>query len=91
MMPHLVMGAWVGGEDRRIRFNQNIPSSISIGQGARTALPIVGQFINYATNDEDTYWKYDAFEPPPGFVMPEDPNETRNELIKDQDKGRIGW
>lgn len=91
MMPHLVMGAWVGGADRRIRFNQNIPSSVSIGQGARTALPIVGQFINYATNDEDTYWKYDAFEPPPGFVMPIDPNETQNELIKDQDKGRIGW
>lgn len=91
MMPHLVMGAWVGGADRRIRFNQDIPSWQSIGQGARTALPIVGQFINYATSDEDTYWKYDAFDPPPGFVMPEDPEETQNELIKDQDKGRIGW
>jgi len=91
MMPHIVMGAWVGGEDRRIRFNQDIPSWQSIGQGARTALPIVGTFINNATSDEDTYWKYDAFEPPPGFVMPEDPNKTRNELIKDQNKGRIGW
>jgi penicillin-binding protein 1A len=91
MMPHIVMGAWVGGEDRRIRFNQDIPSWESIGQGARTALPIVGEFINYATADEQAYWKYDAFEPPPGFVMPEDPEKTRNELIKDENKGRIGW
>ncbi|MEX0845675.1 MAG: transglycosylase domain-containing protein [Balneolaceae bacterium] len=89
MMPHVVMGAWVGGADRRIRFNQNL--SYSIGQGARSALPIVGQFINYATEDEEAYWKYDAFSPPPGFVMPEDPNETRNELLKDKNKGRIGW
>src|SRR5690625_2166796 len=39
MMPHIVMGSWVGGEDRRIRFPTNSPGSI--GQGARTALPIV--------------------------------------------------
>ncbi|MBD3615895.1 MAG: transglycosylase domain-containing protein [Gracilimonas sp.] len=89
MMPHVVMGAWVGGKDRRVRFNQEL--SYSIGQGARSALPIVGTFINNVTADEDAFWKYDAFDPPPGFVMPEDPEKTRNELIKDKDKGRIGW
>lgn len=89
MMPHVVMGAWVGGKDRRVRFNQEL--SYSIGQGARSALPIVGTFINNVTADEDAFWKYDAFEPPPGFVMPEDPEKTRNELIKDKDKGKIGW
>lgn len=89
MTPHVVMGAWVGGKDRRVRFNQNI--GYSIGQGARSALPIVGQFINSVTADEEAYWKYDAFEPPAGFIMPEDPDKTRNELLKDQDKGRIGW
>lgn len=88
MTPHVVMGAWVGGKDRRVRFNQEI--GYSIGQGARSALPIVGQFINNVTADEDAYWKYDAFEPPPGFVMPEDPEES-DEDIKGQDKGRIGW
>lgn len=87
MMPHIVMGAWVGGADRRIRF----PENTYIGQGARTALPIVGTFINSVTEDPDAYWKYDAFEPPPGFVPPEDPEKTRNELIKDKDKGKIGW
>src|SRR5690625_6925551 len=28
MMPHIVMGSWVGGEDRRIRFPTNSPGSI---------------------------------------------------------------
>ncbi|SMO74520.1 penicillin-binding protein 1A [Gracilimonas mengyeensis] len=89
MTPHMVMGAWVGGKDRRVRFNQDI--GYSIGQGARSALPIVGQFINYVTADEEAYWKYDGFEPPAGFVMPEDPEENQDELLKDQDKGKIGW
>lgn len=89
MMPHVVMGAWVGGADRRVRFNQNI--GYSIGQGARSALPIVGTFINNVTGDDEAYWNYDAFEPPAGFIMPEDPTDVENELVKDKDKGRIGW
>lgn len=85
MMPHIVMGAWVGGEDRRIRFPTDNPNSI--GQGARTALPIVGQFINYATEDPDTPWSYDPFMPPPGFVIPEDPEQNNG----DRRRERIGW
>jgi len=87
MMPHIVMGAWVGGEDRRIRFPVNRPGSI--GQGARTALPIVGSFINFATDDPDAPWSYDAFEPPPGFIMPE-PADDADESV-DERRGRIGW
>ena len=86
MMPHIVMGSWVGGEDRRVRFPTNRPSSI--GQGARTALPIVGEFINNVTNDPEAPWSYDAFEPPPGFVMPEPPSSTDEQ---DSRRGRIGW
>lgn len=89
MTPHIVMGAWVGGEDRRIRFPTDNPNSI--GQGARTALPIVGTFINMVTADKDAYWGYDAFSPPPGFIMPEDPNETDSDLLRDNERGRIGW
>lgn len=85
MMPHIVMGAWVGGEDRRIRFPTDNPNSI--GQGARTALPIVGQFINYSTEDPDTPWSYDPFMPPPGFVIPEDPVNNNEESRRD----RIEW
>ncbi|MDR9363765.1 MAG: transglycosylase domain-containing protein [Balneolaceae bacterium] len=85
MMPHIVMGSWVGGEDRRIRFPTD--NSYSIGQGARTALPIVGQFINNVTDDPEAPWSYDAFEPPPGFVMPEDPANTD----QNPERERIGW
>jgi penicillin-binding protein 1A len=86
MTPHIVMGSWVGGEDRRIRFPTNSPNSI--GQGARTALPIVGQFINNVTGDPDAPWSYDAFEQPPGFVMPEAPSSASE---RDPRRGRIGW
>lgn len=87
MMPHIVMGSWVGGEDRRIRFPTNSPNSI--GQGARTALPIVGEFIMNASADPDIDWSKAPFSPPPGFVMPEDPATDRND--NDSRRGRIGW
>jgi len=87
MMPHIVMGSWVGGEDNFVRFPVNMPSSI--GQGARTALPIVGTFINYAMEDSDTPWSTEPFQPPPGFVMPEDPDYDMQPV--DDDRGRISW
>ncbi len=86
MMPHIVMGSWVGGEDRRIRFPTNSPGSI--GQGARTALPIVGTFINNVTSDPDAPWSTEGFSPPPGFVMPEAPASGSEQ---DSRRGRIGW
>jgi penicillin-binding protein 1A len=89
MTPHIVMGAWVGGKDRRIRFPNDITNSI--GQGARTALPIVGTFINMVTSDDNAYWGYDAFSPPTGFIMPKDPEKQRNEMMRDNDRGKIGW
>lgn len=44
--PNLVVGCWVGGDDRDIHFN-----NMAFGQGARAALPIYGKFMNsvYAT------------------------------------------
>ncbi len=38
--PGLACGVWVGGPDRTVRFR-----SMSLGQGARTALPIWGNFM----------------------------------------------
>lgn len=87
MTPHLVMGSWVGGEDNRVRFPNDLSSSI--GQGARTALPIVGTFMNYVVDDDDAPWSYDGFTPPPGFIMPEDPE--REQDSGDERRGRIGW
>lgn len=45
--PRLVIGAWVGADDPRIRFR-----STALGQGARTALPITGEFLRLANQDE---------------------------------------
>jgi penicillin-binding protein 1A len=39
--PRLVVGAWVGGEERKVRFR-----SLSLGQGASTALPIAGRLLH---------------------------------------------
>jgi penicillin-binding protein 1A len=84
MMPHMVMGAWVGGEDRKIRF----PEDTYIGQGARSALPVVGKFINLATSDPKAPWSYEPFQKPPGFIMPEDPDSTEGD---ETGTGRISW
>ncbi len=84
MMPHLVMGSWVGGEDRRIRF----PTWSQTGQGARTALPIVGRFINLASSDPETDWQRAGFESPPGYIMPEEPEAGSEDWQNNQ---RIDW
>lgn len=44
--PNLVAGAWVGGEHRCIHFRTG-----ALGQGSRTALPIVGYFFQDVLND----------------------------------------
>jgi penicillin-binding protein 1A len=46
MMPDLVIGCWVGADDRRIRFR-----TTALGQGAHTALPIVAKMISQANSD----------------------------------------
>ena len=43
MVPNLVTGVWVGGEDRSVHFED-----IAFGQGATMALPIWGQFMKNA-------------------------------------------
>lgn len=45
--PHLVTGAWVGGEYRSIHFRNG-----ELGQGSRAALPIVGAFLEKVLNDK---------------------------------------
>ncbi|RMG68689.1 MAG: penicillin-binding protein, partial [Bacteroidetes bacterium] len=44
--PKLVAGAWVGGADRKVRFR-----SLRLGQGANTALPIYGLFMQQVMGD----------------------------------------
>jgi len=44
--PNLVAGAWVGGESPKVRFR-----TIRLGQGANTALPIFGKFMQKTYQD----------------------------------------
>ena len=44
--PGLVSGAWVGGEYRSIHFRTG-----ALGQGSRTALPIVGYYLESVLDD----------------------------------------
>ncbi|MCH8568295.1 MAG: transglycosylase domain-containing protein [Balneolales bacterium] len=87
MFPHVVAGAWVGGEDRRIRF----PERSLIGQGARTALPIVAEWAIRVRDDDTGNWSFDAFEQPAGYV-PEPPRDQRRQSREESERrGRIGW
>ena len=49
--PGLVVGTWVGGEDRWIRFR-----SLAYGQGARLAKPFFREFVRNAQADERINW-----------------------------------
>ncbi len=63
LVPQLVGGAWTGGEDRGIRFN-----NIHLGQGANMALPIWALFLEKVYADESLgITEEDEFEAPPGF------------------------
>lgn len=63
--PTLVAGAWVGGAYPQVRFR-----SLSTGQGARTALPIVGLFLRDVQRSRDFWlWRGQAFEPLPDSLQ----------------------
>ncbi|PSR01828.1 MAG: hypothetical protein BRD50_08090 [Bacteroidetes bacterium SW_11_45_7] len=59
--PELVAGAWVGGEDRFIRF-----PSLKYGQGASSALPIWAKFFQRVYDDESL-----SYDPKAKFDKPD--------------------
>ncbi len=61
VVPNLVTGVWVGGEDRSTHF-----SSISYGQGATMALPIWANYMRDCYNNEDLHISKEE------FLVPED-------------------
>ena len=60
IVPNLVTGVWVGGEDRSIHFEK-----IAYGQGATMALPIWGQFM------KEVYLKPELGISKEDFIKPE--------------------
>lgn len=78
--PELVSGAWVGGEERSIRFRY-----ITLGQGASLALPIWGLYMQKVYDDPDLPYSRDAhFERPSGLTIEVDCSEyDRNHNVGD--------
>jgi penicillin-binding protein 1A len=69
--PSLVNGAWVGGEDRAIHFD-----NLAQGQGASMALPICALYLQKVLNDPSLgYLRNEQFDIPSWF----DPNEGCNQ------------
>lgn len=68
VVPKLVVGCWVGGEDKNIHFN-----NMTYGQGAAAALPIYGNFMLKVFNDPSLgITQDDVFDIPEGFNFCED-------------------
>jgi len=63
MTPNLVSGAWVGNDDRRLRF-----SSTASGQGANTGLPIWALFMQQVIADRSIGLPIRPFIPPAGYM-----------------------
>ncbi|MFL5730193.1 MAG: penicillin-binding protein 1A [Cytophagaceae bacterium] len=59
VVPRLVAGAWVGGDDRCIHFR-----TMDLGQGARMAMPIWGLFMQKIFKDKSLGIKQEAFKKP---------------------------
>jgi len=59
MVPNLVTGVWVGGEDRATHFK-----TITYGQGAAMALPIWALYMRSCYEDESLSVSKEEFEEP---------------------------
>lgn len=62
LTPQLATGVWVGAEDRSVRFR-----STNQGQGARTAAPIYGYFMQQVYKDANIGLSTTDFDKPAGF------------------------
>ena len=64
MVPNLVTGVWVGGEDRSVHFE-----STMYGQGATMALPIWALYMKDCYNDERLAISKEEFTVPPDLTI----------------------
>ena len=84
--PRLCFGAWVGGDERDVHF-----SSMAIGQGANSALPIAAYFLQKVYADKNLgYSQSESFGIPARF----DPCKSvidEDDGISDVDEEEIGF
>jgi penicillin-binding protein 1A len=65
IVPNLVTGVWVGGEDRSVHFEE-----IGFGQGATMALPIWALFMKGAYEKQELAISQDEFLIPEVVTIP---------------------
>lgn len=80
MVPNLVTGVWVGGEERATHFK-----SIRYGQGAAMALPIWGLYMKANYENEALGVSKEAFEKPDELSINVDCSKVIKELKDDMD------
>jgi penicillin-binding protein 1A len=81
MVPNLVTGVWVGGEDRAVHFK-----TITYGQGATMALPIWGMYMKSCYADKELNISTADFERPLELSINVDCSSSgSNTLIDDDD------
>ena len=78
MVPNLVTGVWVGGEERATHF-----ASITYGQGAAMALPIWGLYMKSCYADEELNISKEDFVAPENLSINIDCSEEANTVIND--------
>ena len=75
---NLVSGAWVGGDDRSIRFRNWV-----LGQGARTAMPIWQEYMLDAYNDSTLNINKGQFDKPTKTISIEIDCDKYNNIVPD--------
>ena len=90
IVPNLVTGVWVGGEDRSIHFED-----IAFGQGASMALPIWALYMRDVYENENLSISQDDFEPPEKVTIPLDCDKYDSNKFKligtDEDLEDLGF
>ncbi|MBT8205518.1 MAG: penicillin-binding protein [Eudoraea sp.] len=80
MVPNLVTGVWVGGEDRSTHFK-----SIVYGQGASMALPIWALYMKQNYANEELGVSQEEFEAPEEMTIITDCAKVRDSIIQIND------
>ena len=83
MVPNLVTGVWVGGDDRAVHFEE-----IAFGQGATMALPIWAMYMRGAYEIPELGISLEDFEAPEKLTIPIDCQQETpiNDLNKENKK-----
>ncbi len=85
--PNLVGGVWTGWEDQSIHFE-----TLSEGQGANMALPVMAIFLKKVYSDPQFgIMEADEFERPAGFDMELDCNKVKRNNSRPDNQGRVRY